>query len=365
MKISELTQFLEQYAPLSYQESYDNAGLIVGNPNTQITQALICLDCIEAVVDEAIATNCNLIIAHHPIVFKGLKKITGKNYVERVIIKAIQNNIAIYATHTNLDSVINGVNGKIAQKLELQNCQILAPKNGLLNKLAVFVPLAFADTLRQALFNAGAGNIGNYSEASFNTQGTGTFKGNDLSNAFVGEKNVQHHEAETKIEVLFENHLTAQILQAMRENHPYQEIAYDIYALNNTHHQVGSGIIGQLPDEVTEEDFLTTLKQKMNVSVIRHTSLLNKKIKTIAVCGGSGSFLLGNALAAKADVFVSADFKYHEFFDADNKILIADIGHYESEQFTQELIMQIITNKFPTFAVRLTKINTNPIKYLV
>lgn len=365
MKIFELTQFLEQYAPLSYQESYDNAGLIVGNLNNQITQVLICLDCIEAVVDEAIATNCNLIIAHHPIVFKGLKKITGKNYVERVIIKAIQNNIAIYATHTNLDSVLNGVNGKIAEKLGLQNCQILAPKTGLLNKLCVFVPLAYAEVLRNALFIAGAGNIGNYSEASFNTQGTGTFKGNDLSNAFVGQKNVQHHEAETKIEVIFETHLTHQILQAMRNNHPYEEIAYDIYSLNNANQQVGSGLIAQLPNEISEIDFLTQVKAKMNVSVIRHTALLNKKIKTVAICGGSGSFLLGNALAAKADIFITADFKYHEFFDADNKILIADIGHYESEHFTQELLLEIITNKFPTFAVRLTKINTNPIKYLV
>lgn len=365
MKISDLTHFLEQYAPLIYQESYDNAGLIVGNPNTQITQVLICLDCIETVVDEAIATHCNLIIAHHPIVFKGLKKITGINYVERVVIKAIQNNIAIYATHTNLDSVLNGVNGKIAQKLDLQNCQILAPKTGILNKLAVFVPMVYANALRQALFNAGAGNIGNYSEASFNTTGTGTFKGNDLSNAFVGEKNVQHHEAEIKIEVLFENHLTAQILQAMHSNHPYQEIAHDIYTLNNTHQQVGSGIIGELQIALSEKEFLVSLKTKMNVSVIRHTKLLNKKIKKVAVCGGSGSFLLANALVAKADVFVSADFKYHEFFDADNKILIADIGHFESEQFTQELLLEIITNKFPTFAVRLTKVNTNPVKYLV
>lgn len=364
MKIQDITSLLTQYAPTAYQESYDNAGLIVGNAHTEISQALVCLDCTEAIIDEAIKYNCNLIIAHHPIVFKGLKTFTGKNYVERVIIKAIQNNIAIYAIHTNLDNVIDGVNGKIAQKLGLVNCKILAPKTGILNKLITFTPLAYADKVRQALFAAGAGNIGNYSEASFNSTGTGTFKGNNASQAFVGEKNIQHQEAEIKIEVIFENHLTSQLLKALRQYHPYQEVAYDIITLNNAHQQVGAGLIGELVDEIDEAIFLQQLKNTMRVSVIRHTQLLGKKIKRVAVCGGSGSFLLGNAVGAGADIFISADFKYHEFFDADNKLLIADIGHYESEQFTQELLIEIITKKFPTFAIRLTENNTNPIKYL-
>jgi dinuclear metal center YbgI/SA1388 family protein len=364
MKIFEITSFLEQIAPLAYQESYDNSGLIVGDLNTDITQALISLDCTEAIIDEAIAHNCNLVISHHPIVFSGLKKITGKNYVERVIIKAIKNNIAIYAIHTNLDSVLNGVNGKIAEKLGLQNCRILAPKNNILNKLITFVPVAYADKVRQALFDAGAGNIGNYSEASFNSIGTGTFKGNENSNAFVGEKNKRHKEEEVKIEVLFEVYKRNDILQALHHHHPYEEVAYDILTLNNAHQQVGSGLLGTLPETMEEQEFLVFLKSVMNVEVIRHTQLLGKTVKTVAVCGGSGSFLLGNALSAKADVFISADFKYHEFFDADNKIIIADIGHYESEQFTIELLAEIITKNFPTFAIRLTEKNTNPIKYL-
>ena len=364
MKIFEITSFLEQIAPLAYQESYDNSGLIVGDLNADIKQALVSLDCTETIIDEAIAHNCNLIIAHHPIVFSGLKKITGKNYVERVIIKAIQNNIAIYAIHTNLDSVLNGVNGKIAEKLGLQNCRILAPKSNFLSKLVTFAPVAYADKVRQALFDAGAGNIGNYSEASFNSTGTGTFKGNEKSNAFVGEKNIRHYEDEIKIEVIYETYKTGAILQALRSNHPYEEVAYDILALSNLHQQVGSGLVGTLPQAMNEQEFLVYLKSVMKVNVIRHTELLGKTVKTVAVCGGSGSFLLGNALAAKADVFISADFKYHEFFDADGKILIADIGHFESEQFTPELLMEIITKKFPTFAIRLTEKNTNPIKYL-
>jgi dinuclear metal center YbgI/SA1388 family protein len=364
MKIFEITSFLEQIAPLAYQESYDNSGLIVGNSNTEITQALVSLDCTEAIIDEAIEHNCNLVISHHPIVFSGFKKITGKNYVERVIIKAIQNNIAIYAIHTNLDSVLNGVNGKIAEKLGLQDCRILVPKNNILNKLITFVPMAYADKVRKALFDAGAGNIGNYSEASFNSIGTGTFKGNENSRAFVGEKNIRHHEEELKIEMIFEAYKRHAILQALHHNHPYEEVAYDILALNNAHQQVGSGMLGTLPQAMDEQEFLAFLKSKMKVEVIRHTQLLGKSVKTVAVCGGSGSFLLDNALGAKADVFVTADFKYHEFFDADNKILIADIGHYESEQFTIELISDIITKKFPTFAIRLTEKNTNPIKYL-
>ncbi|TAF82937.1 MAG: Nif3-like dinuclear metal center hexameric protein [Sphingobacteriales bacterium] len=364
MKILDITTFLAQYAPPAYQETYDNAGLITGNAQAQVSQALVCLDCTEAVINEAVKYNCNLIIAHHPIVFKGLKTFTGKTYVERVIIKAIQNNIAIYAIHTNLDNVLNGVNGKIAQKLSLINCKILAPKVGILNKLITYSPLAYANKIRQALFAAGAGNMGNYSETSFNSEGTGTFKGNDNSQAFVGKKNTQHHEAEIKIEVIFEAHLATPILKALRQYHPYEKVAYDIIALNNAHQQVGSGLIGELSEEIEEHEFLQHLKNTMQVSVIRHTQLLGKKIKTVALCGGSGSFLLGNAVGAGADIFISADFKYHEFFDADNKILIADIGHYESEQFTQELLIEIITKKFPTFAIRLTENNTNPIKYL-
>lgn len=364
MTIKEITQYLEEIAPLNYQESYDNAGLIVGSLDKEISKALISLDCTEEIIDEAIANQCDIIISHHPIVFKGLKKFNGNNYVERVIIKAIENRIAIYAIHTNLDSVLNGVNGKICEKIGLKNCKILAPKTGLLKKLVFFVPLKNASEVRNAVFEAGAGSIGNYSECSFNTLGQGTFKANDIAKPFVGEANLLHEENEMRVEVIYPAQAEKKIMTALWENHPYEEVAYDIYALENSHQQVGSGMIGELETEIAGLDFLHQLKEKMGLSVIRHTKILNKKIKKIAVCGGSGSFLLSKAIQAKADIFITADFKYHEFFDADGKILIADIGHFESEQFTQELLLEIITKKFPNFAVRLTGNNTNPIKYL-
>jgi dinuclear metal center YbgI/SA1388 family protein len=364
MTIQELTQYLEEIAPLAYQESYDNAGLIVGSASKEIKKALISLDCTEDVVDEAIKFNCDIIISHHPIVFKGLKKFNGTSYVERVIIKAIENKIAIYAIHTNLDSVIEGVNGKICQKIGLTNCSILSPKTDLLKKLVFFVPLAFANAVKSAIYNAGAGAIGNYSECSFNVNGIGTFKANNNAQPFVGNQNQLHQEEETRVEVIYPAPAERKILTALWASHPYEEVAYDIYALENKHEQVGSGMIGELTNELSGLDFLHHLKEKMGASVIRHTEILNQKIKKVAVCGGSGSFLLQKAIQANADVFVTADFKYHEFFDAERKILIADIGHFESEQFTQELLLEIITNKFPNFAIRLTGNNTNPIKYL-
>ena len=363
MLIKELTDCLEAFAPLPYQESYDNSGLITGNKKQEVTGALLCLDSTEAVLDEAIALGCNLVIAHHPIVFSGLKKINGNNYVERVIIKAIQHNIAIYAIHTNLDNVIQGVNAKIAQKLGLRNLKILAPKKGLLKKLVTYVPAAEAEKVRNALFAAGCGNIGNYDSCSFNLKGDGTFRGNELSQPHVGEKGKLHTENETRIETVFSSPSEGRVLQALFGSHPYEEVAYDIYSLDNTYSQVGSGVMGELEVEKTENDFLSGLKSILQVPCIRHTSLRGKKVKKVALCGGSGSFLLKNAMAAGADVYVSADFKYHEFFDAENKVVIADVGHYESEQFTNEIFYEVIRKKFPTFALHLSKINTNPINY--
>jgi dinuclear metal center YbgI/SA1388 family protein len=364
MIVKDITQLLEDYAPLAYQEDYDNAGLLVGNFNQKINKVLICLDCTEAVIDEAIKENCDLIIAHHPIIFKGIKKLNGKNYVERVIIKAIENKIALYAIHTNLDNVINGVNGKICNKLSLINSKILSPKKQNLKKLVTFIPVNNAEDVKEAIFNAGAGNIGNYSNCSFNTLGNGTFKANKNTNPFVGEQDKLHTEEELKVEVIFDVAQQSKILNALLKSHPYEEVAFDIFPLENKNPQVGSGMFGELVDEMEEIEFLQNLKKVMNVSVIRHSNLLNKKIKKVAVCGGSGSFLLKDAIQAGADIFITSDFKYHEFFDADEKLLIADIGHYESEQFTQDLLLEIITENFPNFAIRLTENNTNPIKYL-
>jgi dinuclear metal center YbgI/SA1388 family protein len=365
MKLSQLTNYLETIAPLAYQEDYDNAGLIVGNPDQEIYQVLISLDCIEAVVDEAIATNCQVIVSHHPIVFKGLKKFNSKTYVERVVEKAIRNNIALYAIHTNLDSVLTGVNAKICEVLGLENTHILSPKQGLLKKLVTYVPTSHVDQMRNALFHAGAGNIGNYSECSFNAEGSGTFKGNEDSDPYVGEPGVRHTEEETRIETVYPANLESKILMALILAHPYEEVAYDLYALTNQHQQVGSGMIGELEEPMDAQQFLYHLKEKMHAPVIRHTAFTGKKIKKVAVCGGSGGFLLKHAIGAGADIFITSDYKYHEFFDADNKIIIADIGHFESEQFTQQLLQELIQKRFADLPLRLTSVNTNPVRYLV
>ncbi len=365
MFLSDLTQYLESIAPLAYQESYDNSGLIVGNGQMKITKAIVSLDCTEEVIDEAIQMGANLVISHHPIVFSGLKKFNGNTYIERVVMKAIKNDIAIYAIHTNLDNVRHGVNQRIAEQLGLVNLQILAPKTGLLSKLQTYVPHDRAAELRDALFEVGAGHIGNYSECSFNTQGTGTFKGNDQSNAYVGEKNVTHAEPETKIEVIFPTRLSSKVLKALFNTHPYEEVAYELIPISNQHQEVGSGMMGELTQECNDEEFFALLKNSLNTPVVRHTATLGKKLKKIAVCGGSGSFLLQNAIQMGADAFVTADYKYHQFFDAEGKILICDVGHYESEQFTMDLLVEKIQKKFPTFAICLTKCNTNPVFYSV
>src|SRR5471030_1468287 len=365
MKLSLLTNYLESLAPLAYQEDYDNSGLIVGSPEQEINQALISLDCTEAVVDEAIATGSQVIISHHPIVFRGLKKFNGKTYVERVVEKAIRNNISIYAIHTNLDNIMTGVNAKICETLGLKNCRILSPKHNLLKKLVTYIPISHADEVRNALFNAGAGNIGNYSETSFNAEGTGTFKGNEDSNPYVGEPGFRHTENEIRIETVYPANLESKVIMALILAHPYEEVAYDLYNLTNQHQQVGAGMIGELEEPVDEEEFLFEVKQRMHAHVIRHTAFTGKHVKKVAVCGGAGGFLLKQAIAAGADVFVTADYKYHEFFDAEGKIVIADVGHFESEQFTQQLLYEIIQKKFTTFALRLTEVNTNPVKYFI
>lgn len=361
--LKDITNFLESFAPLGLQESYDNAGLITGDTNSEITTILITLDVTEKVVEEAIQKNAQLIVAHHPIIFSGLKKITGKNYVERTIIKAIKNDIAIYAAHTNLDSVSGGVNRKICEKLGLENCKILLPASGQLKKLVTFIPAKNADLVREAVFNAGAGNIGNYDSCGFVAEGLGSFRGNENSNPFVGEKGDIHSEKEVRFETIFPGYLQGKIINALLKSHPYEEVAYDIYPLENKFDKIGMGMVGTFAKPIPETQFLNQLKQTFNTGVIKHTALTGKNVKKVAVCGGSGSFLLNAAIAAGADFFVSGDFKYHQFFDAENKIVIADIGHFESEQFTKELFYELLTKKFPTFAIHLSEVGTNPVFY--
>ena len=365
MLIKDILLQLEIIAPPLLQESYDNAGLLTGDTNWNCTGIITTLDATEEVVLEAIEKKSNLIVAHHPIIFGGLRKITGKNYVEKTIITAIKNNIAIYAIHTNLDNVLHGVNGAIADKLGLINRKILQPKNETLKKLFTFVPVEFAENVRSAIFNAGGGHISNYSECSFNIAGQGTFKPGEGTNPFTGKRGIRHTEDEIKMEMIFPAWQEKAILAALIDTHPYEEVAYDIIALGNENQGIGSGMVGELPEPLSENEFLKVLKQKFDLSVIRHTTLLNKPVKKIALCGGAGSFLIGAALATGADFYITGDIKYHEFFDANSRLVVADIGHYESEQFTTDLLFDILSQKFPTFAVQKTGVKTNPVHYFL
>jgi len=362
-KIKDIIDSLEDWAPKSYAESYDNPGLIVGNSDAEVKGILVSLDCTEEVVEEAIKKGCNLVVSHHPIVFKGLKKLTGSNYVERTVIKAIQSDVALYAIHTNLDNVPEGVNKMIANKIGLSNTEILSPKSGELEKLEVFVPSEHSDTLREAIFAAGGGEIGEYSKCSFNIDGKGTFLPGEGSNPHVGQKGTMEEADEVKIEIMFPKYLRNKLLSAMRAAHPYEEVAYYLHPLSNKNQFVGSGMIGALDSEIELKSFLEHLKDKMELSLIRHTKDIGRKIKRVAICGGAGSFLLASAKGAGADVFITGDFKYHEFFDAENEIVIADIGHYESERFTIDLLADHIRKNFSTFATHFTEVNTNPIHY--
>ena len=362
-KINEIVQLLDKYAPPMYSEDYDNVGLLVGDRNTEVKSVLITLDVTEEVIDEAIKTGVNLIVAHHPIIFRGLKKLTGANEVERVVMSAIKNEIAIYAGHTNFDNIEGGVNSKICEKLNLQNCKNLDPKPNSLLKLVVFVPETHLEKLRNAVFLAGAGHIGNYDRTSYNIDGVGTFRGNENSKPFIGKKGETSFEREIRFETIFPTHLQGTVISAVLNNHPYEEVAYDIYPLKNKYQKIGTGMIGTLPNAISETEFLALVKETFGVECIKHTNIKGKQIKKIAVCGGSCSFMISKAMAKNADAFITADVKYHEFFDVENKLFLLDIGHYESEQYTKDIFYNILTEKFSTFAVNLSKINTNPINY--
>ncbi len=364
MIIKDITSYLEELSPLNYAESFDNVGLLIGNYQTKVTGVLVTLDTLENIVEEAIEKKCNLIISFHPIIFSGLKKINGNSYVERVVLKAIKNDIAIYSMHTALDNSFEGVSAKICEVLGLQNKKILIPQQNTIKKLTTYVPTSSLEKVRAALFNAGAGELGNYSNCSFTTAGNGTFKGGLGSNPTIGERNTLHTEPEFLLSITFEKHQESTILSALFNTHPYEEVAYEIISLHNINQKIGMGMVGELPHEMEELDFLKTLKTTMFANGIRHSKLLNKPIKKVAVLGGSGSFAIKNALKVKADIYITADIKYHEFYQAENQLIIADIGHYESEQFTKNLLVDQLTKKFHNFAIILSDRNTNPIHYL-
>lgn len=364
MKVKEVIQQLEELAPASLQESYDNSTLIVGSKEQNVNKLLLTLDCTEVVVEEAIEKGCEMIVAHHPIVFSGLKSLTGRNYIERTVIKAIKHDVSIYAIHTNLDNVQQGVNSKIAEKLELQNTSILSPKKGFLLKLAFFCPVKDSAKVRAAIFEVGAGQIGEYDACSFNLKGEGTFRAGEKANPHLGEKGKLHTEEEHRVEVILPTYLEGKVVQALKANHPYEEVAYDLYPLNNSWEQIGSGIIGELKEAVEMMDFLKSLKEKLNTPLIRHTKPHQQEVKKVALCGGAGSFLLNAAKARGADIFITGDFKYHQFFDAEDQIVIADVGHYESEQFTPHLLKEYLEKRDVDMELILSSVRTNPIYYL-
>ncbi len=364
MKIRQIINCIEDFAPLSLQEAWDNSGLQVGDYDREVDSALITIDVTEEVVEDAINNGEKLIISHHPLIFSGLKRITEDSSVERIISKAIKNDIAIYSAHTNLDIVKNGVSWKMAEKVGLKEIRVLSPLSGALKKLITYVPENYSNIVRDAIFSAGAGCIGNYDNCSFNSTGFGTFRGNSDSKPFVGEAGELHVEREEKIEIIFPGYIQSKIVRSLLEAHPYEEVAYDIISLDNSQNIVGLGIIGELEEEKELDLFLEQLKTTFNCAAVRYSGERKSKIKKVAMCGGSGSSLLKGAIKSGADIFVTGDFKYHQFFENDDKIIIADIGHFESEQFTKELFYEIVTNKFSKFALRLSEIQTNPVKYL-
>jgi dinuclear metal center YbgI/SA1388 family protein len=364
MKIKEIIAVLEEMAPLAYAEDFDNVGLLVGDSQSESSGVIVCHDALEYVIDEAIAKNCNLVVCFHPILFSGIKKITGKNYVERAILKAIKNDVAIYAVHTALDNHSAGVNKIFCDALGLTNTKVLIPKQNFIQKLVTFTTVDNAEEVRSALFQAGAGTIGNYDHCSFNSEGFFTFKGNENSNPVIGEKGKLHTGSEIKIEVVFEKHLQSKIVKALLTHHIYEEVAYEIYDLQNAHQNIGLGMIGELETEMDEKDFLYFVKDKMIADGIRHSAFRDKKIKKVAVLGGSGSFAIKNAIQAGADAFLTADLKYHQFYEAENSLLLADIGHFESERYTKNYIVDYLRKKILNFAIILSEENTNPVKYL-
>ncbi|TSE03913.1 Nif3-like dinuclear metal center hexameric protein [Aquimarina algiphila] len=364
MQIKEVTQHLEAMAPLAYAEDFDNVGLLVGNPETIVTGVLVTLDTLETIVDEAIENNCNLIVSFHPIVFKGIKKFNGNNYVERVVIKAIKNDIAIFSMHTALDNALYGVNDMMCEQLGLINRKILIPQSGNIKKLMTFAPIAEAETLRTKLFEAGAGSIGNYDNCSFSSEGTGTFRALENANPSIGETGKIHHEKEIQIQVTYPKHCESKILKALFENHSYEEVAYEITTLENKNQNIGMGMIGELPEAYDELEFLKHIKKVFKTGCVKHSALGNKPIKKVAVLGGSGSFAITNAQRAGADIFITSDLKYHQFYEAEGKLILADIGHYESEQYTKNLIVSYLRKKISNFAIILSDKNTNPIQYI-
>lgn len=394
MKVREITDYLNSIFLPVYQETYDNAGFLVGDPAREVSGVLATTDVTDAVIDEAIALGANLIVSHHPLIFGGLKRLTPDSATPRMVIRLIENGIGVYAAHTNLDNLQQGVNGILARKLGLEGCRILRPVEGVLRKLVTYVPTADADRVRQALFDAGAGGIGAYDCCSYNSDGFGTFRASEGCHPHCGQIGELHREAETRIEVIYEKRLERKLIRALVEAHPYEEPAYDCIPLDNALPTVGAGMVGRLREPMAAADFFAMVKERLGLPVVRISQMgfgnskfiiekqqgKNQKsatensqladhqpqftISKVALCGGSGAFLIGDAKSCGADVYLTADLKYHDFQSAEGRILLADIGHFESEQFAKEIFYDAISKKFSNFACHISQKDRGYICYI-
>jgi len=363
MKLKDLCSYLDSAVPLSFQDGYDNSGLQIGLADREISSALITLDVTEEVLDEVISLKCDVLVSHHPLIFNGIKSLTGKSFTERILYRAVKHDIAIYSAHTNLDVVSNGVSWKMAEKLGLEKITVLSPSENRLLKLVTFIPESHLEKVKNALFEAGAGVIGNYDQCGFTTSGTGSFRGNENTKPFLGEKGKIHFEKEIRFETILFSHLKDKVIKVLLDVHPYEEVAYDLYVLENKNVEIGLGCVGNFPDPMSEDDFLKLISLVFDSKGVRYSKHTGKQIRKIALCGGSGASLLNLAIYSGADAFLTADIKYHDFFKTENKILMVDTGHFESEKFSREILKDLIIKKFPKFAVRFSETNTNPINY--
>ncbi len=364
MLVKELLTVLDTIAPFSLQEHYDNSGLQVGKPDQEVSRGLVCLDVTPDVMTEALDKGCDLILSHHPLIFKGMTSLTGESMVEQVVMDAIRNNMVIVSLHTSLDNSFSGVNRRLAETLSLEQLQILQPVQEVLKKLVVFCPTGHAEKVRAAIFKAGAGYIGDYDCCSFNLEGQGSFRAGEDASPFVGNIQELHYESETRIETVFPSFLRQGVIAAMIESHPYEEVAYDVYSLENSYEKAGAGMVGELLEPLPPEAFLDMVKQRLKSSCLRHTPITSQEpVQRVAVCGGSGAFLISNAIKSGAQAFITGDVKYHQFLDAKDQILLVDAGHYETEQYTKALMVDIIQKKIINFALLISEVNTNPLNY--
>lgn len=364
MLVSDIIAAIEEYAPLSLQESYDNSGLQVGDRAQVVTAVLLCTDVTEEIIGEAVARGANLIISHHPLLFHGLKHLTGRNPIERIVRAAVKRDIAIYSSHTSMDNATGGVSFKMAEKIGLGNVSVMLPQPGQLYKLVVFVPIKEAARVRDAMFAAGAGRLGDYDSCSYALEGKGSFRALAGAHPWVGSIDELHHEDEMRLEVLVMRNCKDAVVQAMLRSHPYEEPAYDLIELDNPSKYTGSGVVGDTQQPIEAAEFLNSLKTAFGTAMVRYAGNIHQMISRVALCGGAGADFIGDAVAAHADIYVTGDVKYHEFTSYCDKILIADIGHYESEHFTKEIFYDIIQKKFPNFATYYAELEKNPINYL-